>query len=80
MAMQDKGGMAGYSAAVPKKKKNKKVAAKKAAAKGNFKPGGSYTSGRAIPPSPGTKYTGGSKKESNMKKAIVRNANPRGSY
>jgi hypothetical protein len=25
MAMQDKGGMAGYSAAVPKKKKNKKA-------------------------------------------------------
>jgi hypothetical protein len=32
-----------------------------------------YSTGRAIPPSPGTKYTGGSKKESNMKKAQERN-------
>ena len=78
--MQDKGGMAGYSAAVPKKKKNKKVAAKKAASKANYKSGGTYSTGRAIPPAPGTKYTGGSKKESNMKKAVVRKANPRGSY
>jgi ribosomal protein L32 len=28
MAMRDKGGMAGYSAAVPKKKKNKKTTSK----------------------------------------------------
>ena len=33
MAMDDKGGMAGYSAAVPKKKKNKKAAAGKKSTK-----------------------------------------------
>ena len=51
MAMQDKGGMAGYSSAVSKKKKNKKVATSKA----DYRPGGMYGTGRAIPPSPGTK-------------------------
>ena len=80
MAMRDKGGMAGYSAAVPKKKKirnnkkselpNKKSTTK---SKADYRPGGMYSTGRAIPPSPGTKYTGGSKKESNMKKAQERN-------
>ena len=67
MAMRDKGGMAGYSAAVPKKKKNKKATSKgNAKSKADYRPGGMYSTGRAIPPSPGTKYTGGSKKESNM--------------
>ena len=74
MARQDKGGMAGYSAAVPKKKKNKKATSKgNAKSKADYRPGGMYSTGRAIPPSPGTKYTGGSKKESNMKKAQERN-------
>ena len=77
MAMRDKGGMAGYSAAVPKNKKirDKKKSNKKATtkSKADYRPGGMYSTGRAIPPSPGTKYTGGSKKESNMKKAQERN-------
>jgi len=62
----------GAGASVKKGKGKKKTAAKKAAAKGDFKPGGSYGTGRAIPPAPGTKYTGGSKKDSNMAKAQQR--------
>lgn len=70
----------GAGASVKKGKGKKKTAAKKTAAKGNFKPGGSFTSGRAIPVSPGTKYAGGSKKESNMKRAEVRKVKPRSGY
>jgi hypothetical protein len=51
MAMRDKGGMAGYSAAVPKKKKNKKATSKgNAKSKADYRPGGMYSTGRAIPP------------------------------
>ncbi len=70
----------GAGASVRKGKGKKKTSG----SKGNFKPGGSYTSGRAIPPSPGTKprgkfrdsdtKTGGttSAKDRNMAKAQQR--------
>jgi hypothetical protein len=53
-----------------KRNQHKKATTK---SKADYRPGGMYSTGRAIPPSPGTKYTGGSKKESNMKKAQERN-------
>ena len=62
----------GAGASVKKGKGKKKALASKPKSKGNFKPGGSFTSGRAIPKGPGTAKSG-SKKDSNMAKAIQRN-------
>ena len=56
MAM-DKGGMAGYVSPVKRKKNKKAAASKTAASKADYRPGGRYSTGRAIPPSPGTKKT-----------------------
>ena len=69
--MEETYGM-GAGASVKKSGGKKKTVAKKAASKANYKSGGSYSTGRAIPPAPGTKYTGGSKKDSNMTKAQQR--------
>jgi len=56
MAPEDKGGMSGYVAPVARKKgKGKKGKAKAAKSKADYRPGGMYSTGRAIPPSPGTK-------------------------
>jgi hypothetical protein len=74
MAMQDKGGMAGYSAAVPKKKKNKKATSKgNAKSKGDYRLGGMYSTGRAIRGKQDGTTNSRSKKDSNMKKAQERN-------
>jgi len=56
MAREDKGGMSGYVAPVARKKgKGKKGKGKAAKSKADYRPGGMYSTGRAIPPSPGTK-------------------------
>lgn len=55
MAPEDKGGTMGYVAPVARKKGKKAKAAKSAKSKADYRPGGMYSTGRAIPPSPGTK-------------------------
>ena len=55
MGPEDKGGMSGYVAPVARKKGKKAKAAKAAKSKADYRPGGMYSTGRAIPPSPGTK-------------------------
>ena len=55
MAPEDKGGMSGYVAPVARKKGKKAKAAKAAKSKADYRPGGMYSTGRAIPKKATTK-------------------------